>query len=109
MGIETSEYVFQLCFILQGVVGCNRSSFKKPRNLVANISEGDVSQTNPGNYTGYFQCDTISCNGTEWNETERNGTKRNDFVTCLSNYYRDTTILRNETIPFRFVPFRFVF
>jgi hypothetical protein len=46
--------------------------------------------------------DTISCNG-----TERNETKRNDFVSCFSNYYRDITILRNETIPFRFVPFRF--
>jgi hypothetical protein len=39
--------------------------------------------------------------------TERNETKRNDFVSCFSNYYRDITILRNETIPFRFVPFRF--
>ena len=42
--------------------------------------------------------DTISCNG-----TERNETKRNDFISCFSNYYRDITILRNETIPFRFV------
>ena len=32
---------------------------------------------------------------------ERNETKRNDFVSCFSNYYRDITILRNETIPFR--------
>ena len=47
--------------------------------------------------------DTISCNG-----TERNETKLNDFVSCFSNYYRDITILRNETIPFRFVPFRIV-
>jgi hypothetical protein len=46
--------------------------------------------------------DTISCNG-----TERNETKRKDFVSCFSNYYRNITILRNETIPFRFVPFRF--
>jgi hypothetical protein len=40
--------------------------------------------------------DTISCNG-----MERNETKRNDFVSCFSNYYRDITTLRNETIPFR--------
>ena len=39
--------------------------------------------------------------------TERNETKRNDFVSSFSNYYRDITILRNETISFRFVPFRF--
>jgi hypothetical protein len=61
--------------------------------------------------------DTISCNGTERNgtkrneternETKRNETKRNDFDSCFSNYYRDITILRNETIPFCFVPFRF--
>ena len=44
---------------------------------------------------------------TERNETKRNETKRNDFVSCFSNYYRDIIILRNETIPFRFVPFRF--
>jgi hypothetical protein len=42
------------------------------------------------------QGDTISCNG-----MERNETKRNDFVPCFSNYYRDITTLRNETIPFR--------
>ena len=42
------------------------------------------------------QGDTISCNG-----TERNETKRNNFVSCFINYYRDITILRNETIPFR--------
>jgi hypothetical protein len=50
--------------------------------------------------------DTISCNG-----TERNETKQNDFVSCFSNYYRDITMLRNETIPFRFeiFAFRFVF
>ena len=55
--------------------------------------------------------DTISCNGTERNRTKRNETKRNDFVSCFSNYYRDITILRNETIPFRFgiFAFRFVF
>jgi hypothetical protein len=35
------------------------------------------------------------------NGTERNETKRKDFVSCFSNYYRDITILRNETIPFR--------
>jgi hypothetical protein len=51
---------------------------------------------------------TISCNGTERNGTKRNETKRIDFVSCFSNYYRDITILRNETIPFRFVPFRIV-
>ena len=44
---------------------------------------------------------------TEQNETARNETKRNDFVSCFSNYYRDITILGNETIPFRLVPFRF--
>ena len=44
---------------------------------------------------------------TERDETERNETKRNDFISCFSNYYRDITILRNETIPFRFVPFSF--
>ena len=38
----------------------------------------------------------------ERNETERSETKRNDFVSCFSNYNRDITILRNETIPFRF-------
>ena len=42
---------------------------------------------------------------TERNETERRETKRNDFVSCFSNYYRDITILRNETIPFRLFPF----
>jgi hypothetical protein len=31
--------------------------------------------------------------------------ERNDFVSCFSNYYRDITILRNETIPFCFVSF----
>ena len=46
-------------------------------------------------------------NGTKQNETKRNETKRNDFVSCFSNYYWDVTILRNETIPFCFVPFRF--
>jgi hypothetical protein len=46
-------------------------------------------------------------NETERNETKRNETKRNELVSCFSNYYRDITILRNETIPFRFVPFRF--
>ena len=45
--------------------------------------------------------------GTKQNETERYETKRNDFVSCFSNYNRDITILRNETIPFHFVPFRF--
>jgi hypothetical protein len=51
------------------------------------------------------QGDTISCNG-----TERNETKRNNFVSCFSNYYRDITILRNETIPFRVlvISYRFV-
>ena len=42
---------------------------------------------------------------TERNETERIETKRNDFVSCFSNYYRNITILRNETIPFRSVSF----
>jgi hypothetical protein len=46
--------------------------------------------------------DIISCNG-----TERNETKRNDFVFCFRNYYRDITILRYVSIPFRFVPFGF--
>ena len=42
---------------------------------------------------------------TERNETELSETKRKYFVSSFSNYYRDITILRNETIPFRFVPF----
>jgi hypothetical protein len=51
--------------------------------------------------------DTISCNGTERIGTKRSEAKRNDFVSCFSNYYRDITVIRNETIPFRCVPFRF--
>jgi hypothetical protein len=41
-------------------------------------------------------CWVILFRVTEWNET-----KLNDFVSCFSNYYRDITILRNETILFR--------